>query len=317
LAVLLFSTISPVLSAGAPPPDTLVYSDGREVRIVPEALSGDLTVEEPYAGPMMSGQEMEDQRMILEEYPDMHALRALKPVTGATGIETIIGEDTRMRIYTTSYPASAVVFVSFKTPQGTGKCTGWMIGKDTVVTAGHCVHGGKSGSWYSGHRVYPGFDHSVAPYGSYDSEWLATNIWWVEHGNTVEGKPYDYGVIKLDSDIGNTTGYFGLLCKPGKGDLLDYPLAVTGYPGDKSLEQWQSHDKVRACSRRLIFYRADSIGGMSGSPMWFDKGSRGAYAIGIHTYGVGGRNKQGKYNHGTRICERVIDHLRYWKNQPK
>ena len=45
-----------------------------------------------------------------------------------------------------------------------GRCTGWLIGANTVVTAGHCVHQGGGGSFYptSSYRIYPGRNGPIA-----------------------------------------------------------------------------------------------------------------------------------------------------------
>ena len=56
---------------------------------------------------------------------------------------SIIGVDRRARVKsTTEFPARATTFITFR--QGTFRlsCTGWLIGKDTVATAGHCINGG-------------------------------------------------------------------------------------------------------------------------------------------------------------------------------
>jgi hypothetical protein len=45
-------------------------------------------------------------------------------------------------------------------------CTGSMIDSTSILTAGHCVHGGKYGSWFTNFKWTPGQDGSRKPYGT-------------------------------------------------------------------------------------------------------------------------------------------------------
>ncbi len=291
---------------------TIVFDDGRAVSVPDIREGAEMAVAEPWAGTELSVEELVDQGLIIESFPDVEALLALEPVTSGVGTEVVIGWDTRLRTYTVDYPARAVALIEFDA----GRCTGWFIGPDTVMTAGHCVHsGGPSGDWYpvGGYVIYPGYDHPVPHYGSCGASWLASVRGW-----TVKGKEtHDYGAIKLDCNVGNIVGWFGFLWKSGDGKLKNYPTAITGYPGDKDLEQWQSHDKVRTSERRQIFYNNDTTGGMSGSPVWYDKGKNGPYGIGIHAYGLHGSGVHSTKNHGTRITEAVFNNMLFWISESK
>ena len=62
--------------------------------------------------------------------------------------------------------------VALITNNGNQWCSGFLIGPDTLVTAGHCVHPGGAGStWYppAAFRVYPAYNPASAnptPFGS-------------------------------------------------------------------------------------------------------------------------------------------------------
>ncbi|MCB1919798.1 MAG: serine protease [Candidatus Competibacteraceae bacterium] len=225
---------------------------------------------------------------------------------------TIIGQDYRQQLRSTNFPAKAVVYITFKSGAQSGVCTGWMIGKDTVATAGHCVHsGGSTGEWYQNHVAYPGRDRRRAPYGSCK----ATRTWsvngWIEERNP----EYDYGALKLNCDVGNRTGWFGFYWQR---DFLNEPVAVQGYPGDKpSGTQWLDVDKNRCNSTRKVFYKLDTFGGMSGGPIWNSTAHDGAYAMGIHTNGAPSYGCNGTYNSGVRITEGVFDNLKAWIDSAK
>jgi glutamyl endopeptidase len=81
-------------------------------------------------------------------------------------------------------------------------------------------------------------------------------------------------------------------------------MRTRGYPGDKPRTQWLSTGLVNATTDHQLFYTNDTIGGMSGSPV-FRTGEqpgcgRTACAAAIHTEGVHGSGLHGAYNHGTR-----------------
>jgi glutamyl endopeptidase len=235
---------------------------------------------------------------------ELDRLLSLPVVEGDIRPEVILGDDTRSRLYTTSYPARAVVLITFDD----GRCSGFMIGPDTVATAGHCLHWG--GAWRTGVTVWPGHNGGSAPFGKCTARALYSVTGWTNNSDPNQ----DYGAIKLDCAIGNTTGWFGFRT----GAVHNRPSIITGYPADKPLEMWQSADKVRGATTHQLFYASDTVGGMSGSPVWEDWWradlSLGAYAMGIHGYGPSGTGLRGTYNYGTRISPAVFRNLMAWKN---
>lgn len=204
------------------------------------------------------------------------------------GIETVIGTDSRYRITaTTTYPYSAIAHIT----SSVGGCTGWMIGPNTVATAGHCLH---NGSWATNVRVYPGRNGSSTPYGSCG----ATRLYSVTGWTSSRSPEYDYGAIKLNCTIGNSTGWFGFRWQSAS--LTGQPTYLSGYPGDKTYgTQWRSNDSVRITATRRLYYANDTYGGHSGSPVWNGNANCSPCGIAIHAYGVGSNG----YNGGTRITE--------------
>ena len=217
--------------------------------------------------------------------------------------ESIIGSDSRVRVDpTTTFPHRAVVLITFNA----GRCTGWLIDADTVATAGHCVHPGNGGPFYplASYEIYPGYNGSGAgPFGSCRAVRLHSVAGWTRDGN--DG--FDYGAIKLNCDIGNRVGWLAYFWTTDS--LLNFTTRISGYPGDKPLTQWVSMDFVRATDAQRVFYKNDTLGGQSGSPVWVSWRFCKMCVLAIHAYGSNGAN-----NHGTRIVKAVFDNLNAWKN---
>ena len=221
------------------------------------------------------------------------------PSPGST--ESIIGTDSRVRVTpTTSYPARAIGLIN---RNGVLHCTGWLVSRDTILTAGHCVHtGGSSGTWYSGLTFRAGSDGNTAPYGTCSPRGTWALNGWVNSRDT----RYDAGIIKLNCTVGNTVGWFGMWWQSAS--LNGLTTIVQGYPGDKPSTQWQSTDFVRATETEKIYYQNDTVGGQSGSPVYQNRPSGSSFCVGvcamaIHTNGVGGTGFSASNNSGNRITQ--------------
>ena len=91
--------------------------------------------------------------------------------------------------------------------------------------------------------------------------------------------------------------------------LLGLRVNNSGYPGDKpSGTQWWNANNVLAVTDRRLFYRLDTFGGQSGSPVWrFRDGQR--HIVAVHN--TGGP----VFNGSVRLVKPVFDNLVGWKNQ--
>lgn len=233
-------------------------------------------------------------------------------------LETIVGWDARMRYYTGQYPNRAIVYIQYNNAH---LCTGFLVSRDTVVTSGHCVHtGGSNGAWRRPnlYRVFPGRDGTASPYGSCTVKRLHSVIGWTSNRNS----QFDYGAMRLNCTIGNTTGWFGVHAPPNR-ELTNAPSTVIGYSGDKPQQQWGGGDQVRRVEQRMICYRNDTVGGNSGGPVWNDRNNAtsatGAFAFGIHGYGVGGSvcgGVRNQMNGAVRVDSALLSNIVSWIRQP-
>jgi glutamyl endopeptidase len=238
--------------------------------------------------------EESERGVFINDEPDV--LRALEQNEDIA--KRVIGPDLRQRLYTSKYPARATVLIKTETSSGvTKRCSGAMVSKNTVLTAGHCITNNRL--WRNNVRVFPGQDDNASPYGMCTDKNLITNSRWFYHNDS----NYDYALIKLSCNVGYSTGWYGVSTTYPNG----YPSVVQGYPSKISLrgEQYLSADKVRSVSSRRIYYQNDTTGGMSGSPVWTEISRNGPYIIGVHF--AGGSS----YNLGTRINSEVFNIIRY------
>jgi glutamyl endopeptidase len=298
-----------VQAASLADPNASVASDGRIVPVVEQSrrfVASSLG----QAGALGRLDRLAESSAGSESAAQLQALMRLQAVKAPQGNpESIIGADSRVRVTpTTGFPARATVLITFSA----GRCTGWLIGPNTVATAGHCVHPGGGGSFYpvSSYRIYSGRNGTSSPYGSCTARKLFSVTGW-----TAQGKDdFDYGAIKLNCNIGNTTGWYGYFWQSGS--LNGLPTIINGYPGDKPLTQWKSTDQVRVTQTRRVFYKNDTVGGMSGAPVYYNRSGCGTCSMAVHAYGTYGSPPFSNNNHGTRITQAVFNNLTAWRNAP-
>ncbi len=133
------------------------------------------------------------------------------------------------------YPYRAVGKVYYRNVGGNaGWCTGALIERSMIVTAGHCVHEGGSGNagWYSSVVFVPAADGALEPYGRCNGNYLITTDQWFDDGEYAVG--HDVAIIGCGKKVGSTfeigraTGTFGHCAS---GCLLPYWFFTQiGYP---------------------------------------------------------------------------------------
>ena len=225
--------------------------------------------------------------------------------------ETVHGPDNRVQITTTAvYPWRAhasLLITAADNSQWIG--TGWFIGPHTLATAGHVVHIKGSGvagrdGWVKRIQVMPGRNGAALPYGSVTSTSFRSVTGWTNSSSGDEN--FDYGAIILPTQLGNTTGWFGIGVY-SDADLLGTVGNISGYPGDKPAgTQWYDARRIASVNARKVFYDIDTAGGQSGSAVYrIINGDR--YAFAVHAYGGATTNS------GTRIITAVFNNLVAWK----
>ena len=227
--------------------------------------------------------------------------------------ETVLGADRRYRYAPkeSGFPYQAVGQITFTQNGSNYICSGWLIGNNTVMTAGHCVHsGGSSGAWSTNVMFYPARNGKSNPFGGCSARTLYSQTGWTVNG----AETSDYGAIKLNCTVGNSTGWFGWWWTTASQAGL--PMSVLGYPGDKLTgTAWGGSGRIEFSETLKTRYKIDTAGGMSGGVVLQADGSgvcQGDCGIAVHAYG---QDLLGA-NSGTRITQTVSNFMQSWRDAP-
>jgi hypothetical protein len=118
-------------------------------------------------------------------------------------------------------------------------CSGTIInseGKDSVWSAGHCVHGGSGGTWHGNWSFVPAYDDDLAnprPYGTWSAAYLSSRTAWTNSSDFSQ----DIGVATMNTNFGgwHIVDYFGgqgLTVNRGKNVWVN----AFGYPGESPFD---------------------------------------------------------------------------------
>jgi V8-like Glu-specific endopeptidase len=249
-------------------------------------------------------------------YAESSGAPVLQEVSGYSNVEPPVSPDVAEIVHgaddrvfvgnTTAYPFRTICHLEMTAPNGKRYIgSGAFIGPRVVLTAGHCIYFHADGGWARQIRVIPGRNAAATPYGDAIATQYRSVKGWVNN----QDRDYDYGVIILPSNrlLGNTVGWMGL-ANLSFFSLLGLNVNNSGYPGDKPYgTQWWNSNNIMALTDRRLYYRIDTMGGQSGSPVWrYKDGQR--HIVGIHTTGGS------PFNGASRINDAVFNNLVAWKN---
>lgn len=225
-------------------------------------------------------------------------------------MQSIIGFDNRTRVTAvTTGPYYKIGFLYITAADDkTYVGTGFLISENYMLTAAHCLY--MSGKPIKSITAYFGANGN-----NYEVSANSIAIGWCTSYISMRNIANDWGYIKLDWNVGNTCGWFGI------GYATDAYLGqssytIFGYPSDKAtynrnsqmhgqnVQMWKDSGRLTNIYYDYFTYKMDTYGGQSGSPV-FNSSSQIVY--GIHH----GENVSGVTNGASRITQGIFTHLLY------
>lgn len=205
------------------------------------------------------------------------------PEHAAISPSSIIGGDERFEVSSPStFPNSTVAYLEAEFPDGTlGIGTAFVWYKDLALTAGHCIYDSEHGGWATKVTIWPGkkgYGLWNNPYGTAQASQMHISTSFMNNGTASE----DWGLLELNSDIGNNCGWRGIAYSEDYSGFLNQNVTLPGYPSSHRYYQHQATGPVKITSSTKLYYDIDTERGQSGSPIWDSAG----YCIGIHVHGT-------------------------------
>ena len=116
-------------------------------------------------------------------------------------------------------------------------CSGSVVNsssKRIVVTAGHCVHGGKGSAWHTNWVFVPNYSNDNKPQGTFHAQYLHTLHDWAVNGENGKGFNSDVGfVTTMDNEQGkHVADVVGGGHKLVTAKNAQFNATVFGYPGN-------------------------------------------------------------------------------------
>lgn len=176
------------------------------------------------------------------------------------------GADNRVRIAnTTTWPNSVHGHCIITYPDKNQYIgSGTMVNRHHVITAGHVVFSKANGGWATSIQFNAAQNDGTLPYGSAFATFLFSFKGWTDS----QLRDYDTGMLILNRDLGNQTGWMGLITT-SDGNLSNHQVTVEGYPGDKGGQQlWSATGPVVGVSDHQIAYNDYTKGGDSGAGVY-------------------------------------------------
>jgi len=169
-------------------------------------------------------------------------------------------------------------------------CTASVVaspGHDLLMTAAHCIHGGKGGGYEADIVFIPGYQDGATPYGVWTPRRLLVAPQWASSSDP----DFDVGFVVLQPLDGKNIEEVLGANQIGFDAGFDHLVHVTGYPASSDAPVTCMNRTSQQSARQVRFECGGFSGGTSGSP-WvtgFDPRTRTGTIVGV----IGGYQEGG------------------------
>ena len=192
--------------------------------------------------------------------------------------------------------------------------SGFMIGPSAVATTAHTIYNTAYGGDFfaSSAIITPARADSSAPYGSASASQFVVYNFWTEDQDV----EYDWAIIELNSNIGDSVGYLGLQYQSGS--YAGKSVMLNGYPGQVNGVQtqimYQSNGSISNSYDKLLRSTNTNVdSGMSGGPVYYHSETSGYTAIAL-IQGAVSTSSGTRYNRFVRITSEVYNDFVAYRN---
>lgn len=179
-------------------------------------------------------------------------------------------------------PAPRVGALFAHSGSGNHFCTASVVtskGHDLLITAAHCISGGKGGGYNQDIVFIPGYQHGATPYGV----WMPSRLLVDPRWSATSDPDYDVGFVVLQPDDGKNIEDILGANRIGFDAGYSNLVRVTGYPSSADAPVTCRNWSRMQSATQLRFECGGFFGGTSGSP-WvtgFDPRTRTGTIVGV------------------------------------
>ncbi|MCA9170351.1 MAG: trypsin-like peptidase domain-containing protein [Planctomycetales bacterium] len=192
------------------------------------------------------------------------------------------------------YPGTAVIYIEARWGNQWASGTGFLVGRNDLLTAAHVIFNYERGGLADEIRLYGSFDpddFGEIPisweYAQYFPDFDPDGDGRVLPGDffapTLSGSELDIALLSLTEPIGDQLGWFGI-----DPNFYGGSVGVIGHPGNYGLNMMYDSGTIQASSVDGVYYVGSDLEinhGNSGGPIYYDYGG-GPYAVGIVSTGI-------------------------------
>lgn len=187
--------------------------------------------------------------------------------------KAVFGSDDRTTISKPGvYPYSAVAYIEVHGKCGCDwTCSGFMISKNAMATAAHCLVCEDHDQWVDYMTMYFGYKNAK----NYTYRYTDPTTYW--HDPSYQSNTYlvneDYAYLKLQKNVGDKVGWFGV--RHSTPPAYAETFSISGY---RHGVLKSSYGSITQEGTKLFKYTIDTEPGYSGCPVYDSE----YYAVGIN-----------------------------------